>query len=140
MAKPGLRLDPVDKKKFDELMRSLEIFAEEEVEGIMALEANKTVTKMKREAPVDTGRLRGNIEAERNPNGNGVIFDSSAINPETGEQYAPKQDRIHGYFSRNIRKFRYQLHRNLQLRLRGVLKHAGPGARRFFGDLATEKY
>ena len=82
-------------------------------EKILETTAKNTVNKMKRQAPRDTGRLIDNIEYDHSQEGE-IYFESEAIDPDTGNNYAPLVEyglgqRAQPYFWRNIRDFRKNL-------------------------------
>ena len=78
---------------------------------------------MRQQAPVDTGRLRSNIEAQTTLF-NTVEVESVAIDPETGEDYAYVQEhgsrhvRAQPYFNKNIAWWKRTFERTLRELLR----------------------
>ena len=87
-------------------------------------EAKNTVARMRKDAPYDTGRLNRNIKYKKKGKGT-VEFESIAKDPQTGEDYAPKQEHGIGvpprpYFYKNVRKFSRDLAKNLRKRLKQI--------------------
>lgn len=89
----------------------------------MKIEGNNAVQRMERAAPVDTGRLRRNIEME--VHSKGIEIESRAVDPRTRVDYAPIQElppgtlgiRTTPYFWRNVR----QMHRKLFGRFNDII-------------------
>ena len=123
----GLKLNQADLKRVNGKLSLLQKMGDTGVNKALNEEARKIVGVMKSEAPVDTGRLRTNIEYS-NRGGSGLVIESSAIDPNTGEDYAPIQEyggrniKHTPYFNHNVRKFISNLHANLRKRLQKILK------------------
>ena len=89
-------------------MKQLGSLEASELSKAMAHAGTQTVGRMKQLAPVDTGRLRRNIEQEvRSDN---IVFRSEAIDPKTRRDYAYVQEYGIGvpprpYFNKTIRNF-----------------------------------
>ena len=77
----------LDQKNLVKKVRSLQDYPEE-IQRILRHEAANVVGRMKQDAPVDTGRLRREIEAVVRKD-NEVVVSSKAIDPQTGIDYAP---------------------------------------------------
>ena len=95
----------VDQKNLIKKIRSLEKYPKE-IQKVLRHEANNAVGRMKKDAPVDTGRLRREIEAVVRKD-NEVVVSSKAIDPQTGRDYAPVREyglygsRAQPYFRHN---------------------------------------
>ena len=108
--KANIEIDQGDLNKLIKKMRSLGATGPE-INRAMEIEANNAVSRMENRAPRDTGRLVRNIEYTRSKNA--ITFQSEAIDPVTGIDYAPIQEQPNGtfpfrttpYFWRNIRQF-----------------------------------
>ena len=77
----------LDQKNLVKKIRSLEDYPDE-VRKVLIIEARNTVSRMRKDAPFDTGRLRREIEAIVRKD-NEVVVSSEAIDPQTGIDYAP---------------------------------------------------
>lgn len=88
--KASLSLNEADFKNLGYIVRELKKF-DVDASKVMYNEAKNTVEKIKRDAPVDTGRLRSNVEAQLTTLGS-VEITSEAYDPETGEDYAVIQE------------------------------------------------
>lgn len=154
----SLQVDAKDIQRINDLLQAIEVFGEKGMGRIIELQGESAVKKMKRDAPVATartqleweydeiGRSAGNlqrkIEGAKEGKYNYIIF-SEAIDPVSGEDYAPIQEQVNGtmpfrtkpYFWRNVRKFTYNVRDNLTKTLARILKSQGRGAKAAFGDL-----
>ena len=115
----GVRWNKKDLKKFRQKLNALDKTGKVS-KNVLNQEVKYIVGKMKKEVPVDTGRLKNSIKAYQDPYGaGGVTFVSSAIDPNSGDDYAPKVE--HGtrwqkaqpYFFKNIRLFNKRIVRKL---------------------------
>lgn len=110
----NIELDQGDLRRVIKKMRDLGA-TKAEVLNAIDKEAHNAEVRMKRAAPRDTGRLVRNIEVTRSRNF--VQFDSEAIDPQSGIDYAPIQELPNGtmpfkttpYFWRNIRQFQRKI-------------------------------
>ena len=124
--KGGLRINKVDFKALNNKLNKIQEFPKE-AKAILRHEANQAVGKMKRDAPVDTGRLRREITATR-VSGDDIVIESIAIDPKTGEDYATIQEfggrniRPQPYFYHNIRVMLSELHKRLKYNLQKLTK------------------
>lgn len=113
-------------KSINRKLAELEKFSKKEVKSALRHAAANAVGRMKQDAPVDTGRLRRNIEYTVTNRGVNIV--SEAIDPETGQDYAPVQEYglrflpAQPYFRPNITKFIEELNRNLRRRLQQILR------------------
>ena len=111
------------KNKFNELHK----YSLDSVENSIKHVAAQAVGRMKKEAPVATGRLRREIGYEL-ANKRVTIF-SEAIDPETRIDYAPLQEYgsrklnipPHPFFYRNIRWFYNALYKDISRKIRTIL-------------------
>ena len=91
MAKPGFSLNRDDYVRLTKAMDRLAEFPEEAKKETRHI-GEQTVGRAKKNATnmgaVDTGRLRRGIEWRPSSNGTGVTIESSAIDPQTGRDYA----------------------------------------------------
>ena len=121
----GIKINKTDLKHLNNKLKDLGSFSDREVDKSMAHSAKQAVGWMRRDAPVDTGRLRREIDY-RQSTYNVTLF-SEAIDPETRIDYAPTQEfgagRIpaHPYFYKNVRRFFVYLHKDLKRRLHNIL-------------------
>ena len=104
-----ISLDPRSHKRLTDMVRLSEKLGAN-LNTLMDAEAKKTLVKMKKDAPYDTGRLRRNITGQLTTDQR-VDFISEAIDPETKDDYAPVQEfgtrfqRAQPYFYKNIKAF-----------------------------------
>ena len=90
----------------------------------------QTTSKMKQQAPVDTGRLRTNVSYTTyvTDTRSELIMESEAIDPNTGRDYAPVQEyglnglRAQPYFQHNARWGFEQLYKRLTAAITRALK------------------
>ena len=111
--KAGIEVNKVDIRKLHKKISALEKYPKG-MDKIIKHEAENAVGRMKKEAPVDTGRLRREIEVEP-LNKKTVLISSVAIDPRTGIDYAPIREYgldgnvVQPYFRRNIDLLRIRL-------------------------------
>ena len=111
-------------------MALLNKFSFDGVEKSAKHNANRALSRMKNDAPFDTGRLKRNIDyrivdklLEFD-----VIFNSTAIDPEDGRDYAPTQEfgnryiPAHPYFYKNLRLFFSDLGTDLKRKINNIIK------------------
>ena len=106
--------DSKDYIRFARLLKKLGA-TDADFKKALRIETRNAVARMERAAPVDTGRLRRNIESEITPKG--AIIQSEAIDPKTKVDYAPIQELPNGtlpirttpYFWRNVRQMQRKL-------------------------------
>ena len=89
--KTGIRINQGDLKNLKDKIDKLRDYPKE-VFRIATHEANNAVGRMKQDAPVDTGRLRREIETYALFGAKEIIIKSEAIDPRTGVDYAPLQE------------------------------------------------
>ena len=126
----SISLDARSRRKLNDLIKFSATFGFS-VDKVMDSNARNTLAKMKKDAPVDTGRLRRNITAQYAID-NKVDFSSEAIDPETKEDYAPKQEfgtrflPAQPYFYKNINAFK----RRFEADVRSIFRNlSGIGSR-----------
>ena len=123
----SIELNQQDLKNLKRKIKMLKDFSQKEVTLSLDHAARNTVGRMKKDAPVDTGKLRREIEYTVTTND--VIIESTAIDPETKEDYAPLQEygsrylRPQPYFHRNIRYLISSLFKDLTRKLRLIAKN-----------------
>ena len=123
--KSGIKISPISKRNLNRLLKEVETFTGD-AKRIIKHEADNAVGRMKQDAPVDSGRLRREIEARR-INKDDVIIESIAIDPATGRDYAPIQEygllgyKEQPYFRKNIRLFIDRLTQRLQRALKNKI-------------------
>ena len=104
-----ITVNPRDQKRLNNKLKSLDKFADFDLDKLINSTAKEAQNKMESNAPVDTGRLRRNLGFEHLSNG--IEFYSEAIDPDTGIDYAPSQEygtrlfKAHPYFYKNIKWF-----------------------------------
>ena len=107
-------------------MKELEKYSFDGVEKTLKHEARNAIGKMKRDAPVDTGRLRREIKYDQKFHD--VTFTSKAIDPDTGKDYAPDQEygtryiKAHPYFNRNVRLFFDKVRKDIRRKIKNITK------------------
>ena len=117
----GIRANKSDLKALKKKIKELNQFTWEG-KKILLHEAERTAARIKRDAPVDTGRLRREVDVEKVTNDD-IIITSVAIDPESRVDYAPFQEygtrkiRPRPYFYRNIRLMIKDLHKRLSIKL-----------------------
>lgn len=113
-----LNTNVADLRRVKQQLRSLEKFSKDELELSLTHFTSQTGAKIKQKAPVDTGRLRREVVGEVVQR-NIANFTSIAIDPQTGEDYAPLQEHyVPVFFStirQGIRKLVEDLARKLKL-------------------------
>ena len=111
------------KKKFNLLHK----YSFDGVEKTIQHVASQAVSRMRKAAPFDTGRLRREIDyttAHQN-----LVIHSEAFDPETGEDYAPLQEfgsrrrgiRAQPFFYRNIRWMFDALYKDINRKIKNIL-------------------
>ena len=119
----SLRRNAADFNKLLNKLKKLEE-AGHDVENMMRVNAQNTLNDMQRDAPKDTRNLVNNIEAFYGKDE--VIFQSEAIDPNTGIDYAPIQEfggtdiKYTPYFYKNIRRFRRNLAQSISRRIKNI--------------------
>ena len=111
------------------------IFGPAEIDRVLQHHANNLVGRIKQEAPVDTGRLRRNVKSETFAlfGNNAVRVVSSAIDPQTGEDYTYVQNfgdptrniPATYYFTRTAANFARKIYDDLGRRFRRELGERG---------------
>ena len=104
-------------------LKKLQSFSQSEVNQTLRHVGQNYLGRMKKDAPVDTGRLRRNIEFIQRPLG--ASFISEAIDPITKVDYAPIQEISQfgtPYFYKNVRRFLTALNNELHRKLDLILK------------------
>ena len=121
-----MTVDPKDLKNLQNKIAELNSFEKNTVFESFTHAANQTVGRMKKDAPVDTGRLRREVEYVLTSKG--ITIGSEAIDPDTGKDYAPEQEfgtrefPAHPYFYRNIRGFLLYIMKDLKRKLNNITK------------------
>ena len=124
----------VNKADLKNINRKLDLLSKvagpREVLAAMDKVGKQTVNRMKQEAPVDTGRLRTNVEynAIHRQSHTDLRFESEAIDPVTRVDYAPIQE--HGlngltpqpYFFHNVRQAWKELRQELTAAINKALR------------------
>ena len=111
--KVGIDINKVDVRKLHKKISALEKYPKG-MDQIIRHEAENAVGRMKQAAPVDTGRLRREINSEP-LNKKTVLISSVAIDPRTGIDYAPIREYgldgnvVQPYFRHNIDLLRIRL-------------------------------
>ena len=126
--KTRISINPKDQLRLTAIIHSLEKDFGQSVFKLLDHEAQQAYKRMLRDAPYDTGLLRRNIELTRTPET--FIFESKAIDPETGIDYAPDQDLPRGtldvkttpYFAKNIRRMIKDFERQVKGIFQGFMK------------------
>ena len=111
------------KKKFNKLHH----YSFDGVERSIQHVASQAVGRMKKSAPVDTGRLRREI-GYTTSHQNLIIF-SEAFDPETGEDYAPLQEygstrrgiRAQPFFYKNVRWMFDALYKDISRKINTIM-------------------
>ena len=126
---PGLRggitVNKADLKNLNSKLKALE-GSPVVLNKITKHEAQQAVGRMRRDAPVDTGRLRRDIEIVKQTKDD-IIIESSAVDPVTKVDYAPIQEYgLHGlkpqpYFRKNIREMFSRLTNRLNLAIKKIV-------------------
>ncbi len=101
----SIQVNKTDEKRLINKMKSLDSFGRKEVDIIIESAAQGAVAKMKKAVPVDTGRLKRQIEVDRLGKGRFEI-DSSAVDPQSGRQYSTVIEEYGGRFKRGLHYFR----------------------------------
>lgn len=106
-------------------MNELKAVSNKELVRSMEHVAKNTVGRMKQDAPVDTGRLRREVEYK--VTNDDIIVTSEAFDPETGVDYAPIQEHGLGvppqpYFYKNIRWMTTKLVEDISRKLAQVAR------------------
>lgn len=104
--KVSLVMDRSTLTRMHKKMNALKAVSQNELIRSMEHAAKNAVGRMKQDAPVDTGRLRREVEYK--VTNDDIIITSEAIDPETKVDYAPIQEHGLGvppqpYFFKNIR-------------------------------------
>lgn len=97
-----ININQADLKRVKMKLKALRNFSKDELKKSLTHFAAQTTGRVKRRAPVDTGRLRREVTGKVS-NGNMANFTSIAIDPETREDYAPIQEHEQPYFFSTIR-------------------------------------
>ncbi len=125
--KVSIQSNQADLKSIKKKLEELKEFGKHEVKKILTHEAKQTVGRMKKAAPVDTGRLRRNIE--QTIYRDDIVIESEAIDPQTGKDYAVIQEyglskfiKYTPYFRKNVRGLITNLNRRLKRRLKELTK------------------
>ena len=93
---------------------------------VLLHESNQTVAKMRNEAPIDTGRLRREIDSKITSSS--ATIESIALDPKTGIDYAPVREYgLDGhppqpYFRHNIDLFFTNVRTRLQQTLKRLMQ------------------
>ena len=107
-------------------MAKLEWFSFDGVDRSLAHNAKQTIGRMRKDAPVDTGRLRREIKYTQSKHN--ITFTSKAIDPEDGRDYAPIQEygsryvKAQPYFNKNVRRFFVETGKDLTRRINNIIK------------------
>ena len=124
-----IEVNKIDLKRLNSLFNELRAI-DGDADQVINVEAKNTVRRMERQAPVDTGRLKREIHFVHTGVGS-VEFESEAIDPDTGVDYAPAQEfgtrffKAQPYFFHNIRLFRRDLFNSLRKAInRKIRKYA----------------
>ena len=128
---PGLRasiqLNKQDLKNLKRKIKMLQDFSQKEVDLSLRHAGKNATGRMKRQAPVDTGRLRREIEYITTRDD--LIIESTAIDPVTGEDYSVIQEfggrfiKAQPYFFKNVRLMISSLTKDLKRKLRLIAKN-----------------
>ncbi len=123
------QVNQADLKNLNGKLKQLSEFSKKESRLSLDHAARNTVGRMKQNAPVDTGRLRREVDYELV--GDGVTIHSEAIDPDTGIDYAPIQEYggprnnppAQPYFRPNIIKFISELIKDLNRKLKLIAEN-----------------
>ena len=102
-----------------------------EVQKLLKHEATQAVGRMKKDAPVDTGRLRRGIKVGAQAGAGlgikeAVTITSKAIDPDTNADYAADQEfgsryiPAHPYFFKNVRLMRKKITKRAERLLKSI--------------------
>lgn len=118
----SIQLNKQDLKNLKKKIKQLKDFSQKEVDLSLKHAAKNAVGRMKKDAPVDTGRLRREIEYITTRDD--LIVESTAIDPDTGEDYSVVQEfggrfiKAQPYFFKNIRLMISSLTKDLKRKLK----------------------
>ena len=124
--KVGIRINKADLKHLIGKIDELENISKTDLKRSLNHIGKNTVGRMKRDAPVDTGRLRREV-TYRVPSNRDIVLESKAIDPKTGVDYAPAQEYgLHGlrpqpYFRHNARLGFRRLYEDLKRRIKLII-------------------
>ena len=125
--KTGIRINQGDLKNLKDKIDKLRDYPKE-VFRIATHEANNAVGRMKQDAPVDTGRLRREIETYALFGAKEIIIKAEAIDPRTGVDYAPIREygldghRVQPFFRHNADVFFTRLRQRLDRTIKQIFK------------------
>ena len=122
--KVDVRLDLAAENKLTAMTKYMSRKFDIDFRTLLDFEAKQAYKRMLKDAPVDTGLLERNIKLTNK--GKNIIFESKAIDPDTGIDYAPDQDlppgtldiRTTPYFAKNIRRMK----RDFKNQITGIFK------------------
>lgn len=123
----SIQLNQADLANLKKKIKQLQDFSQKEVNLSLNHAGKSTVGRMKRMAPVDTGRLRREIEYTATSKD--LIIESTGIDPDTQQDYAALQNygtRFYPgtqYFNRGIKWMIQFLTKDLSRKLRHIARN-----------------
>lgn len=116
-----------DLKNLKSKIKKLQEFSQKEATLSLEHAGKNGVGRMRKNAPVDTGRLRREIEYTATDDD--LIFESRAIDPVTKEDYAPVQEyggrflKAQPYFFSGVRYAMSALMKDLRRKLKHIMEN-----------------